>query len=201
MKFMEDRILNNSESLELISSMIKNTQEKITKNSGTPFLIWGYTTIIISRLVWGVSKDTLCGWSQALWFALPIIAFPLTLLSQRKKKVYVKTFVDSVISKIWIIFGVAGFIVTILAFLSPVLGVTSMPILFSVLLLMAMGTALTGLVIKFNILTICGIVSMFLSSACLIYRGLDSILVFSAIFFIMMVIPGHILNSKANKNV
>ena len=48
---MNDRVLNEKESLELIAQMIQNTKSRMTLNSGAPFLIWGYTTIIVSLLV------------------------------------------------------------------------------------------------------------------------------------------------------
>ena len=48
---MNDRVLNEKESLELIAQMIQNTKSRMTRNSGAPFLIWGYTTIIVSLLV------------------------------------------------------------------------------------------------------------------------------------------------------
>lgn len=40
---MNDRVLNEKESLELIAQMIQNTKSRMTRNSGAPFLIWGYT--------------------------------------------------------------------------------------------------------------------------------------------------------------
>ena len=53
---MNDRVLNEKESLELIAQMIQNTKSRMTRNSGAPFLIWGYTTIIVSLLVWFLLK-------------------------------------------------------------------------------------------------------------------------------------------------
>jgi hypothetical protein len=55
---MNDRVLNEKESLELIAQMIQNTKSRMTRNSGAPFLIWGYTTIIVSLLVWFLLKET-----------------------------------------------------------------------------------------------------------------------------------------------
>ena len=45
---MENKKLNEKESLELISQMIQNTRTRVEKDGGTPFLIWGYGTVIIS---------------------------------------------------------------------------------------------------------------------------------------------------------
>ena len=43
---MEERKLNEKESLELITRMIQNTKDRMAENSGTPFLLWGYVTVI-----------------------------------------------------------------------------------------------------------------------------------------------------------
>ena len=39
---MEDRKLNERESLELITRMIKETQENVARHAAYPLLIWGY---------------------------------------------------------------------------------------------------------------------------------------------------------------
>lgn len=41
---MEERKLNEKESLELIAQMIQNTKNRLETNCGMPFLFWGYTT-------------------------------------------------------------------------------------------------------------------------------------------------------------
>ena len=64
---MNDRVLNEKESLELIAQMIQNTKSRMTRNSGAPFLIWGYTTIIVSLLVWFLLKETGNYHWQWLW--------------------------------------------------------------------------------------------------------------------------------------
>ena len=38
---MEGKRMNEAESLELITSMINDSRARMTKNLGTPFLIWG----------------------------------------------------------------------------------------------------------------------------------------------------------------
>ena len=65
---MEDRKLNEKESLELITRMIQNTKDRMAENSGTPFLLWGYVTVIISLLVWFLLKETGNNNWQFLWF-------------------------------------------------------------------------------------------------------------------------------------
>ena len=68
---MENKKLNEKESLELISQMIQNTRTRVEKDGGTPFLIWGYGTVIISLLVWYMVASTGKYEWQYLWFLLP----------------------------------------------------------------------------------------------------------------------------------
>lgn len=43
---MEERKLNEKESLELIAQMIQNTKNRLETNCGMPFLFWGYTNYL-----------------------------------------------------------------------------------------------------------------------------------------------------------
>ena len=68
---MEDKQLNAAESIALISRMIDNTRNRMVRNSGRPFLVWGYVTVFswswvrytISRIRNGIS----CGWCSPFW--------------------------------------------------------------------------------------------------------------------------------------
>ena len=55
---MDNKKLNEQESLELITQMIQNTKFKMVKYAGTPFLVWGYMTVVTSLLVWYLLKET-----------------------------------------------------------------------------------------------------------------------------------------------
>lgn len=191
---MEERKLNEKESLELITQMIQNTKSRLETNCGMPFLFWGYTTVFISILVWYLVITTQNYYWQYVWFLLPTIAGTGTYLSTRNKQPSVKTHLDKVINYIWMVFGIAGFAVSCLAIFF-----WHVPILFIILLLMGMGTTLTGLVIGYRIVTICGILGALCSIGCLFYQDFNQILVFAPVFIFMMVIPGHMLNHAARK--
>ena len=131
---MENKKLNEKESLELISQMIQNTRTRVEKDGGTPFLIWGYGTVIISLLVWYMVASTGKYEWQYLWFLLPAIGFPGTLWVTRKNESPVKTYIDRVVNYIWIVFGSAGFLVSCVSIAYP------LPILFIILLLNGNGS-------------------------------------------------------------
>lgn len=73
-------------------------------------------------------------------------------------------------------------------------------ILFIILLLMGLATALTGLVTRFRLCVVSGMVSaLLLAPVCLFIGGIDQCLIFAAVFAVMMVIPGHILDFKCRR--
>ena len=193
---MEDKVLTEKESLDLISQMIRNTRSRLEDNSGIPFLIWGYTTIIVAVIVWSLvttSGNYLWHW---LWFAIPVFGGTLWLLHNKKQlnnRSRVITFVDRAISHVWMVFGIASFMISIISFL------TYIPILFIVLLTMGMATAITGLIIRFKPIIFSGFIGILFSPLCVIVRDTSSILIFAAIFVLMMVIPGHMLNYTAKR--
>jgi len=192
---MDNKNLNEKESLELIAQMIQNTKYSMIKNAGKPFLIWGYMTIVVSSLVWFMLKETGDYSWQWLWFLLPAIAYPLTIRFSLKRQNMVKTYIDRIVGYVWGVFGVAGFLVSCVSIFF-----WNLPILFIVLLMMGMGTVLTGLIIKMRVVAICGSLGALASLGCLYVHGFDQILVFASAFIFMMVVPGHYLNRIAKRD-
>lgn len=195
MKEMQDRPLNEKESLELISRMIRNTQQRMEEGSGTMFLIWGYTTVIVTMLVWGLLMKTGNYQWQWLWFLLPVTGNILSVVytKKREKKPRVSTYVDKVISYIWIVLGITGFLLSAVSILHR------LPILFIIVLIMGIGTTLTGLIVRFRPLVVSGIVGMVLSVVLSFLSWKIQMPVFASIFIIMMIIPGHYLNYKSRQ--
>ena len=77
----------------------------------------------------------------------------------------------------------------------------SLPILFVILLMMGMGTTLTGLIINMKLVTVSGVLGIFASLGCLYIDKFDQILLFALAFVFMMVIPGHYLNIMSKRRV
>ena len=209
---MEKKNLTEVESLELITSMINDSRSRLARNSGTPFLIWGYTTIAVSLfnalaiyLGWSYSW----GWS---WFAIPVVGW-VGMLLLGKSEPSARNYIDRVISIIWATTGVA--------FLWYFIGaaIYGCSIAYLTILVMGVGTVITGFILKNKATTICGggaMLSSLIFPAIHIITTKDIIsptatasiieswvwgekVVFAVIFLFMMVIPGHILNHKYNK--
>lgn len=192
---VEKEDLNERESLELITRMIQNTKCRMAENAGMPFLLWGYMTVAVSLLVWFMLKQTGNADWNYLWFLLPLVAFPGTLWSGRKRKKMVRTYVDRIIGYVWTVFGLSAFLLSCVAVFW-----CDIPILFTILLLMGMGTALTGLIVGMKVVTVGGVLGALLSLGCFFIPGISQMLFFALAFVFMMVIPGHMMNRMASRN-
>ncbi len=194
-KVLRDVPPNEEESMALIAEMIRNTQRKMERGAGTPMLVWGYATVLATLAVWTGIKLTNDYRVQFLWFLIPVIGLPWMLFQQRRPP-EVRTYVDKVVSYIWIVMGWSGFIISCLSFL----GAIRTTILFIITLMMGQGSVLTGLVTRFRPLTIGGIIALLLSFALLYLTDIDlHLLTFALAFVAMGIIPGHILNRRAKK--
>ena len=194
---MEDKQLNAAESIALISRMIDNTRNRMVRNSGRPFLVWGYVTVFTTLLVMGAVYYFQDPKWNILWMVLPVLGALLMWLTRDKHtEGKVSTFVDRVINNVWMVTGLTAWFVSMLTLFSQI----RLPILFIILLLMGLATALTGLVTRFRLCVVSGMVSaLLLAPVCLFIGGIDQCLIFAAVFAVMMVIPGHILDFKCRR--
>ena len=153
---MEDRKLEAAESLALIGRMIENTRSRMVRNSGRPLLAWGYATVLTTLAVWGAVLYFQDPRWNYLWLMLPLLGWLLMWVSREKKpEGEVRTFVDRVIGNVWTVMGLSAWFVSMLALFTPM----RLPILFIILLIMGMGTTVTGLIIRFTPTAVGGVSS------------------------------------------
>lgn len=192
---MEERKLEAAESLALIGRMIENTRSRMVRNSGRPLLAWGYATVLTTLVVWGAVAYFQDERWNYLWMLLPLLGWLLMWLTREKApEGAVRTFVDRVIGIVWLVMGLSAWFVSMLSLFS----LMRLPILFIILLLMGMGTTITGLIIRFKPVIAGGIAAIAIAPFSMIAPNMWQPLLFIAGFTVMMIIPGHILNYKSN---
>lgn len=200
---MKEKELTQQESLDLITKVIQDTREQTERKAGTPFLIWGYSTVIISILGWYLVNLTHNGAWFLIWFALPAIALPFHLRYNKQSNKGFSTALDRMIGWVW---GSLGFTAFIIASVNPIAyylfhyeETVVLNIFFMMALLMSLGTTITGGIIRSKIVSVAGIAGILCSISFLFIESIDVSLWFGLLFFIMMVIPGHLLNYKTHK--
>lgn len=209
---MEEKNLNEMESLELITRMINQTKKESAVGSGNVFLVWGYLCTFMSLAVAAMAYLTRNGRWGWLYIAIPLVGFIVAgVVARKTSKKYntPATYQAKSINAIWgalsAIFGVYGAICIVTTALhSADVHVWSGMFLLG-LLLPGIGTYSTGVILKEDAVRSCGFVGclfglFFLKDFC---SGASIPLYWAVMMAVSMVIslvvPGHILNSKAKK--
>lgn len=191
---MDEKKLTEKESLELIAQMIQSTKENLEKGSGNYFLLFGYLSTFVALLiyvVWTLTGNPLIFWA---WWLIPLVGYSVVYFKKRNAPKRVITGIDTIIWKIWIVAGACCCV-------SPIVNMfVQMPILFIEAFIVSSGTTMLGLIIKSKMLSIFGFVSIGLSYTLLIVPSDMHTPVFAAMFVVLMIIPGHLLNAIATRN-
>ena len=195
---METKPMTGQESLELIARMIRNTQDKLERRGGMPFLIWGYATLTVSLVIWLIYRQPAHPAWMWLWFAIPAIGCAWTYFTNRGHEKTATTFIDRTINNIWIVIGLCcGF--AALFSMVQVASRGAFPILFAEALLISIGVAVTGLVIRLRYITVIGFLGILISFFLFYLQGLDQILGFALMALVTLIVPGHIMNYQGRK--
>lgn len=197
---MEDRKINEVESLELISDMIRKTKKEASlKQDYNQLLLYGYSAVALSVLVWFLIYFTE-NWSyQFVWFAMLVLYLCGTFTGKRNKTGAV-TYLESMLGNIWKIIG-SMFGLTIIAIVA--IGAYVGKIDFSLMMPLSIiyagiGVSMTGLVIKEKSFVWFPLVGLLAAVYMLLAGTFDNTwnLLFGLSFLLFMVIPAHIVRSK-----
>jgi hypothetical protein len=199
---MEEKKLSEKESLALITEMINSAKKRLEKYSGLPFIISGYITLAMITASWFLLNQN--HYWNLLLFTIPVFGFlsiPLTNALSSKEKA---SHLDRIINKTWLILAF-GLFVTMVGGLP----VWAFPMIFYktvsyFLLFIGIGIIITGVVIRFRLFAFLGFISILASLVPFwlnFFEKTHYIVWFADILVIlMMIIPGHVLHHKRNKN-
>lgn len=199
---MEEKSLSEKESLELIARMIRSTQRNLVSGSGNVFLSYGYTSVVLSVVVFGLNRLTGNPMWNLLWLAMFVPMFCQTVVGKRPEVV---TYMDGTVRDVWRVLS-ALFGLTLVAM--PVIGLLLLgrcdfsPMLPLCLLYAGIGTSVTGVVTRVPSLVYTPFVAFaFAMYMLMVLSGGGTVsavwhLYFGLSFLAMMVIPGHVLNRK-----
>lgn len=212
---MEDKKLTPTESMELIASMISNTKRHLTKGEGNMLLFWGYLCVTVALLnmisvylKYGAGLN-LPFRSDLVWWLIPLIGIPYTLMVGQRSKRHrrVMTYSDTLSASLWsyvLWLALAVFVIGLVFFISgfPVWYIMELFAFFVV----GMATSVQGIIIRERSMVIGGGFSVvcggFLVAGLIIgnyWLAEWSVPLFILSFIVMMIIPGHILNHKAEE--
>lgn len=212
---MEDKKITPQESMALITNMIANTREHLTRGAGNILLFWGYLNIAVTLLVYmdtylrhGKGMDLPFS-HQLIWWLIPIIGIPYTIYARQRNTLLrnVTTYTDRLTASLWnyvLWLALATFVVALL-FLLYGFRVWIIMMLFA-FFVVGMAVSVQGMIIREKSLVFGGAFSVISGGFIVagIIGGNDRLWWLSSPLFIissivMMIIPGHILNKKTRK--
>lgn len=204
---MEERNINERESLEIITSMIARTKQRYI-GDGNILLMWGYLIIGVAALIWVLLSTTHNPVWNWLWFLIWIVGGTLTPIMSRKREAItgVKNYSDKMSSWIWTTVGYSAMVSTVFClgfmFIKGI-DVWSMWFAFA-LIIVPFAEIAQGIVLEEKSLMAggsIGLVTGIFTMCCIAGRvplHADWYLpIFIASCICMMIIPGHIINHNA----
>lgn len=201
---MEEKTLEVRESIALIERMIRSTRRRMERDTGRPLLVWGYTTVGIALLNYGLRiAGAPIEWSFS-WFLIPVLGVLLLRLFPGERSAGPRTDIDRIVSAVWNTAALSLVPLLVLCLLG------SSDHYALIVLLFAVASVTTGRIIGSRVYTTAGLAGMLFSMLvpfCALWLrafGLTNpwlvycnIPLFAAAFVCMMIIPGHVLNRRA----
>ncbi len=219
---METRKLTEAESLELITSMIRSSRRELAKSSYRPFLIWGYTTLVVTLVELAIhlfaSPSVAPAFRLWIWWSIPAIGGLLMVLF-RDRTPQTQSPLDVHVGTVWTILTFT--MVPILTMIIIVSGSAGYLILPMILTLMGAATMITGVMSRLKVVSyggaasivgavvICTIALWFKKTAegapteelgALIECFLTAqMVIFALSFLCTMILPGHYMKRILNQ--
>lgn len=191
---MDEKELSPHQSLELIQTMINRARCRYADNSFY-FLLWGWIVLIASSTHFYLLEFTdyphpYIGWSLNI---IGVIAAIIKSVRDGKRTV-VTNYTDKVYGWLWLALGIGMF--TIL-FNGEMLGWSIVPF---ILLLVAIGTFVSGSMMRFRPLQIGGVVTWLLSIWAFQSTEAYQMLMTAIAMLLGYLIPGYIMKYNTRKN-
>jgi hypothetical protein len=142
-----------NESLALITETMNNSRKAILRNSAKHFVLWGCVLMVLSFTIWQLWSSTGNPAWNYLWFAMPVIGYPLALVLSKKDETAPQSEISRLIGYVWTAFG--AFAISLSA-----VAVFAVPMHITLLIVVILGLAecISGVLLKNWPIIICGFI-------------------------------------------
>ncbi len=195
-------------SLRLITETIERSRRTMAKNSGKPMILWGTlvaVTAVIIYFLWAKTGNPI--WNL-LWFAMSAIGGICTYVMGRDREKVPATEINRILGKVWMWFGIfaTGFyvmlwVVACIRYAANMDGVVGVDMTMLILMMMGLCGAISGSVMNQKAVSLSSVLATALAVIFLLLIPDGSplqILTFLILGVVALIIPGLILQRKAN---
>lgn len=204
---MEDKNISEKESLEIISNMIRQTQNQTTATSGSTFIAWGLIMTIVAVIVSIDCNFLHLGISSWGYVLIPILGITYTVIARARRKKsgnpYVKTYIGDVISTIWKCTGLVLtlFPIVLLLHADQYSSDALKYMLFLAMFIPSFASFITVKMLKVKAAFYTEMALLFsLNFYAPIYNPDSPNIIFALVSVLSLVIPGYLINRKAKKD-
>ena len=195
-------------SLRLITETIERSRRTMAKNSGKPMILWGTlvaVTAVIIYFLWAKTGNPI--WNL-LWFAMSAIGGICTYVMGRDCEKVPATEINRILGKVWMWFGIfaTGFyvmlwVVACIRYAANMDGIVRVDMTMLILMMMGLCGAISGSVMNQKAVSLSSVLATALAVIFLLLIPDGSplqILTFLILGVVALIIPGLILQRKAN---
>ena len=183
---------NEQNSLALIQSMINKAKNNFSE-SGTLYLVWGIVVFICS-IVQFVGVHILHNDKFYLvWFLTwAVVIYQVFFLKRKRKTETVKTYTNDILKYVWICFVIGMFLIILILLVHKAYNSINP----AILVLYGIPTFLSGMILKFRLLSIGGICCWLLACAVMFVNFQYQVLFIAAAVLVAWIVPGIYLRKK-----
>ncbi len=191
-----EKELSPQESLDLIKSMINKTKDSVGDDSFY-FLLWGWLVFICC-----ITEFILKVYFQypnhfVVWWCMPVAGVVSGIYGARQAKSQrVKSFVDEALDYLWIAIATSFIVLVIINMLNGQAWQTAFTYY---ILLYAIGTFVSGSLLRFKPLIIGGVINFVLAAVSAKLNYDNQLLIGAFAILISYIIPGHLLRIRHQK--
>ena len=139
----QNKEMTAQQSLQIISETFNNSRKEILRGSAKYFMLWGTLLTVISLVIylsWHLTGKP--EWNF-LWFAMPVIGYPIAALMGKYSKAMPQNEVSKMLGNVWGVFGVFAITLSIIAiFLVP------MRVSLIIVIIMGLAECMSGVLLK-----------------------------------------------------
>ena len=112
----QDKEMTAQRSLQLISETFNNSRKEILRGSAKYFMLWGALLTVVSLVIYFLWHLTGKPEWNFLWFAMPVIGYPIAALMGKYSKAIPQNEVSKMLSSVWGVFGAFAITLSLIAF-------------------------------------------------------------------------------------
>ena len=139
----QNKEMTAQESLSIIAEAFNKNRKDILRNSAKYFLLWGALLTVFSLVVFLLWHFTGKPQWNLLWFAMPLIGYPLAALTGRYSRALPQNEVSKMLGGVWGVFGAFAITLSAVAiFLVP------MNVSLIIVIILGLAECMSGVLLK-----------------------------------------------------